>query len=188
MAKKRAANLERFLIKSKAKFGDRFNFPNLEKEYLTQKINITIGCPDHPKVVMTPDKHLQSKNGCRECGREERRKKRFEKGRNVFLKRFKKKFSGKAELVSEYKGSKKSVKAKCFAEGHVFPVSPNHLKDSFDNGCPDCYKPLLTQSQMMPAEDIIKRAQKIFPEIDFSISKYKGSSEPISFICQEHGE
>lgn len=189
MAKKRVANRERFLKKSKAKFGERFNFPYLKEEYETQKTSkVTIGCPDHPGAKMAPDKHLQSNTGCRDCGIEERGKKRFERGRKVFLERFKKKFSGKAELVSEYKGGKKSVKAKCFAEGHIFPVSAGHLKDSFDYGCPVCYRPLLTLSQMMPEEDFIKRVQKRFPEIDFSISKYKGSSKLISFICPEHGK
>ena len=43
MAKKRVANRERFLKKSKAKFGDRFTFPNLQKQNFTYKIYITIG-------------------------------------------------------------------------------------------------------------------------------------------------
>ena len=160
MAKKRMAHRELFLKNSKSKFGDRFTFPNLEKEKFTQKNYITIGCPNHPEVVMTSDKHLQSNTGCRECGIEERGYKRFERGRDIFLERFKKKFSGTAILVSEYTGGKKSVKAKCYAEGHIFPVSAAHLKDSFDYGCPVCYRPLLTESQMMPAKDFIKRSQK----------------------------
>ena len=183
------SNRLRFVQNSIKKFGKRFSFPDLEKNYETQKNSkVTIGCPDHPEAKMTPDKHLQSKTGCPDCGIEERARKKLEKGRKTFLEKFKNKFSDNLKIKSEYDGSKSNIDIECKQEGHIFPMYVGNIDWAYDNGCPICYRPILSKSMMMSEDDFIDRCEKKFPELDFSITKYRGSFEPIEFICHKHGE
>lgn len=50
------------------KFGNKFEYPNLEKEYKGISKPITIKCPIHGTFNSTPIGHLQTKHGCQKCG------------------------------------------------------------------------------------------------------------------------
>jgi hypothetical protein len=58
----RRANEGRFLRHAHAKFGNKFDYSLMS--YRRQKEPIIIICPKHGKFQQTPDKHLQSANGC----------------------------------------------------------------------------------------------------------------------------
>ncbi|CAK23836.1 MAG: hypothetical protein ACPG3W_00440 [Synechococcus sp.] len=64
--------LELFLERAKQRFGDRFDYSEIQ--WRSYKSPIKIRCRKHPvqPITITPEKHLQTTGGCRHCLRERR--------------------------------------------------------------------------------------------------------------------
>lgn len=61
-------NFLKFLDKAKLKFGDKYDYSKVN--YTTSKNKVTIICPTHGEILITPENHLISKTGCPKCSRE----------------------------------------------------------------------------------------------------------------------
>ena len=61
----RALTTEDFIAKSKSRFGDKFVYD--KTEYIRKDIALTLTCPSHGDIVLTPDQHRWSKHGCPQC-------------------------------------------------------------------------------------------------------------------------
>ena len=101
--KNRRNNCIRFLEQAKAKYGERFDYSHVE--FISQNIPVTIGCPDHGWIEIVPDKHLRSEFGCSQCGVEARGRRKSEHTKKTFLDNFKKKYSHRLKLLTEYQGA-----------------------------------------------------------------------------------
>ena len=185
IAKKHATNKKKFLEKSKEKYGDRFDYSRME--YVTQKTEVTIGCPVHGWFQVKPDKHLHSKTGCPKCGENLRVNNKIETSRQHFLDNFIKCHGNQLKLVTNYIGAKSSITVECLKEGHQFETTPDSLNQFFKDGCTVCANNKRWQAQMITQEDFFQTVQNKFPNIDFSQTKYQGSDRPISFVCPTHG-
>lgn len=185
MAKKRASNKHRFLAKAKTRYGDRYDYSRME--YIAQKIEVTIGCPNHGWFQMKPDKHLHSKTGCPKCGATLRAKNRIKSSRQHFLDNFKTRHSSRLKLITDYVGAKSPITVKCLKEGHRFETTPDNLNFFFEDGCTVCANEERWQKQMKTPEDFIREVQSKYPDLDFTQTQYRGSDKPISFICTIHG-
>jgi hypothetical protein len=64
--------LELFLERAKQRFGDRFDYSEIQ--WRSYKSPVKIRCRKHPvhPITITPEKHLQTTGGCRHCLRERR--------------------------------------------------------------------------------------------------------------------
>ena len=183
---KRTKNRQKFLDKAKAKYGDRFDYSRME--YVTQKIEVTIGCPDHGWFQIKPDKHLHNKTGCPKCGANLRAINKLETSRQHFLDNFKKRHGDRLKLVTNYIGAKSPITVVCLEKGHMFETTPDNLNFFFEDGCTVCVNEERWQKQMKSHEDFIQVAQSKFPDLDFTQTQYHGSDKQISFICPDHGE
>jgi len=186
MAKKRAKHRQIFLDHAKSKYGDRFDYSRME--FVAQKIEVTIGCPDHGWIPIKPDKHLRNKMGCQKCGRAHGSKNKEETARKMFLKKFEKRHAGRLKLVTDYQGSKSYITVECINEGHQFETTPSNLIYFFEEGCAVCAREERRRKQMTSQEDFVQKARDKFPNLDFGKTQYQGSGKSISFICPEHGE
>lgn len=186
MTKKRASNRQRFLAKAKAKYGDRYDYSRME--YIAQKIEVTIGCPEHGWFKIKPDKHLHNKTGCPECGANLRARNKLETSRQRFLNNFNKRHGDRLKLVTDYAGAKSPITVECLKKGHRFETTPDNLNFFFEDDCIVCANEKRWQMQMKSPDDFIQEAQSKFPDLDFSQTQYQGSDKPISFICPYHGK
>ena len=57
---------EKFLIKANNKFNNKFDYSKVE--YVKSALKVKIICPIHGEYEQSPNKHLTSKHGCKECG------------------------------------------------------------------------------------------------------------------------
>lgn len=64
--------LELFLERAKQRFGDRFDYSEIQ--WRSYKSPVKIRCRKHPvhPITITPEKHLQTTGGCCHCLRERR--------------------------------------------------------------------------------------------------------------------
>lgn len=186
MAKKRAKHRQIFLDHAKAKYGDRFDYSRMK--FVSQKIRITIGCPDHGWFQTQPDKHLRNKMGCPKCGALHGSKNKLETAKELFLNNFEKLHGDVLKLVSDYRGATSPIMVECLKEGHQFETTPSNLLNFFQEGCTVCAREMRWQGQRKSQEEFIQEAQDKFPDFDFNQTQYQGSEEPISFICPEHGK
>ena len=186
MAKKHAKGRQIFLDQAKEKYGGRFDYSRVE--FVTQKVKVTIGCPDHGWFKISPDSHLRCKMGCTKCGDILRGKNKSETSRQEFFKKFEKRHGGRLKLVTDYRGATSPIVVECLKGGHQLETTPDNLNHYFKEGCTICANEARWQAQVRSQEEIIQEAQDKFPDFDFSQTQYKGMRETFSFICPEHGE
>ena len=120
-----------FIKRSKIKFGNMFNYVNTNYEGRHVKLSIT--CPVHGEVMITPTVHLSDKHcGCMECQLENRKDTLTN-------------FISKANSVHKnkydysyaiYKNSRTKLKIICPEHGEFEQTPNSHIHSA--NGCPKC--------------------------------------------------
>ena len=70
--KSKTSNSEKFIEKAKKIHGDKYDYSKVN--YITNKIKITIICPEHREFEQTPHGHLFG-NGCPKCGNQNKGRK-----------------------------------------------------------------------------------------------------------------
>lgn len=127
--------LENFLLKSKIKFGDKFDYSKFI--YVNAKTKSIIVCPIHGEFIQTPDKHLNSKYGCNLCWEVEKSKIRrdYVNGRDIisrddFLQRCYDKYDNKFSYdLSNYNGiCGNEIKVFCPEHGEFSTTSYTFIK------------------------------------------------------------
>jgi len=130
MAKKRKTTAE-FIVESKAKYGDNFDYSKTEYKGANELITVT--CKVHGDITKCANQHLRY--GCKQCGIKSRAKTRtytndtfIEKANGVH---------GDKYDYSKVKYTKASEKVTiiCKEHGEFKQAAQNHLKGQ---GCPKC--------------------------------------------------
>jgi Protein of unknown function (DUF723) len=186
LKKIRQVNEGRFLRDAHAKFGNKFDYSLMV--YQRQKEPIIIICPDHGKFQQTPDKHLQSANGCPKCGIDVRSTSRTNAGRQEFAKEFKSRFGDRLELISHYISSRSPIQVRCKTHGIEFNATPDSLRAS-PHGCPKCVSQGASLNRLMSEKEIRRRIfAKFGDQFDLSKAKFKGLGKTTTIICSIHSE
>jgi hypothetical protein len=167
LKKIRQVNEGRFLRDAHAKFGNKFDYSLMV--YQRQKEPIIIICPDHGKFQQTPDKHLQSANGCPKCGVDVRSTSRTNAGRQEFAKEFKSRFGDRLELISHYISSRSPIQVRCKTHGIEFNATPDSLRAS-PHGYPKCVSQGASLNRLMSEKEIRRRIFAKFGD-QFDLSK-----------------
>ena len=182
----RRANEGRFLRDAHAKFGNKFDYSLMS--YQRQKDPIIIICPNHGKFQQTPDKHLQSANGCPKCGVDVRSTSRTNAGRQKFAKEFKSRVGDRLELVSDYISSTSPIQVRCKTHGVEFEVTPDRLR-ALVYGCPKCVSRRLRDNRLISEKEIRRRIfAKFGDQFDLSKAKFRGLGKTTTIICSIHSE
>jgi very-short-patch-repair endonuclease len=106
------------------KFGNKFTY--YEETFVNREEPMIIECPIHGEFTQTPQQHLESKHGCRKCGREALKKSRISK--EEFEKRIEEEWMGRFKFnPDDYRGWSEEMKFYCEDHNEYFYKSPNEL-------------------------------------------------------------
>ena len=166
------SGIENFILKAKEIHGDKYNYSKVE--YVNNKTNVCIICPEHGEFWQRPDKHISVKHGCPKCV-----------NKNVTTEEF----IEKARKIHDYKYDyskvnyvNNSTKIIIICPEHKeFSMTPDsHLGKS---GCSKC------AGTFMDLEYFIEKANKKHNNrYDYSKSFYVNKNTNICIICSEHDE
>lgn len=169
---------EAFIRKSKSRFGEKFNYD--KTEYVRKDVALTLTCPTHGDIVLTPDQHRWSKHGCPQCDFEisraakkdqvlnEARKihgDKYDYSRVVFVN-----VNDKVEILCPYHGS--------FWQGLY-----DHT--ARETGCPTCSR----EADKLTLEDFVSKARMIHGDrYDYGKVEYRDGNSKVTITCKKHGD
>ena len=161
-----SAGLPTFLERSRAKWGDRWDYS--QTEYVNTKTKVTIICKEHGPFTQVPTMHWDGYVGCLNC--------RFiPKAVEVWGDRW-------DYSQVQFTNVNTPVAIVCPEHG-VFQQAPvRHLKGMV--GCPSC-----PSKNMKTPEDYIKQCREVWGDRwNYDLTLYSGITSKLRFICPEHGE
>jgi len=170
--------LDKIIQRLKDKHGDKFEYPNLEKELNDWNSHITLICKKHGQIKQNIRSHLKSKEGCPKCSVDSTRLNIQEVLEKIYLvhnDKYKYPY-----IEKEYKQYFSDITLLCEKHGESKIVFRDHLRGT---GCHECYIERIT----IPFKEIIKRSTKIHGDkyvIDEN-QTYNGYSEDIEIYCNE---
>ena len=178
--------IDEFIVRAKAKHGDKYNYSN--SVYINSKTKVKIKCGKHGEFEQTPENHVNRGQGCIKCGRIKTSKfHRFDKDK--FIKKSRKIHDDKYDYsLVKYKNNLTKVEIKCNSCKSLFSKTPsNHWKGQ---GCKICDKKNKTIIIANKSKNnFIKQADKKHNnKYDYSKVIYKNSKKKVLIICTLHDE
>ena len=178
-----------FIKKANLKYNNKYDYIG---DYINSKTNMIILCPKHGKFEQTPDRHLQTKYGCKKCYYDITSKK------NNFIKNSKNKFRNKLNKPKfdyskvDYVNSKTKVIIICSEHGEFEQTPDNHLRSKY--GCKKCYTDInnndtnnLKIYDCKKINKFIIKAKKIHNNFYYYYNDYINNKTKITILCPEHG-
>jgi len=177
---------EQFIEKAKIKHGDKYDYSKVN--YTNCKTKITIICHEHGEFNMTPDSHINGKQGCKICNKINANEK-SKLSQTQFLEKSIKKHGYKYDYSKvKYNGYYEKVIIICKEHGEFLQKPCEHFTGS---GCQLCGKEI-TKIKIKNRNNIdtfIEKAQKIHGDTyDYSQVDYVNSIKKVIIICKIHGD
>ena len=140
--------------------------------YRSMRNRVEVECLDcghvwTPKAVQL----VHMNQGCPKCAG------KVTHTQSEFLEKFLTNNSNKIDILGEYKGSKKSIKAKCILCNHQWLPTANNLLNG--SGCPNC-----AGNQKKTHDEFEKQIKAINPNITI-LGIYEGDSKHIKVRCNK---
>lgn len=183
-ANKRRDTTETYIAKAIKVHGDKYDYSKVD--YKSSKDKICVICPKHGEFYIRPNDHINSHRGCPMC---------YNEKRGTSQKLTKENFIEKSKIIHndkydyskvEYINSKTKVCIICPDHGEFWQEPSSHLSG---RKCPLCAKNESSVKRRLSTDDFIVRAKKVHGDkYDYSNSEYFGINEPISILCNIHGE
>jgi hypothetical protein len=164
---------ENFINKAKNKFGNKFEYLNVN--YIDSKTNVKIKCNIHDEFFnQRPAEHLRGKVGCNLCTKNPKVNTEY------FINKSKSIHGNKYNYsLTNYVNSFTKVKIICPIHGMFEQFPNNHYKQN----CPDCYDRYLANDSFIDKSNSVHGYK-----YDYSKTNYENSKSKIKIICPEHGE
>ena len=175
---------EEFIAQARLIHGDKYAYDKVD--YKNDSTKIIVTCPIHGDFSITPDAHIHSKQGCKQCAIE-RRAINSRLSQDEFIRRAAEKHAGKYSYDKVvYKGSHTKVIITCPSHGDFEQLPYQHLNG---HGCKDCATELTKQKESISLEEFINRAKACHTiQYDYSKVELKGVGSVVRIICPIHGE
>jgi hypothetical protein len=164
---------EKFINKAIIKFGDKFNYEEID--YVNSTTKIKIKCNEHNLFFnQIPSEHLRGKNSCNECTRNPK------VNTDYFVQKSKEIHGDKYDYsLTKYVDSSKKVDVICKEHG-VFSVLPNN---HYKQNCPKCKE----KDKYLTTKEFIDKACILHNKYDYSETEYINSKTKVIIKCEEHG-
>jgi len=185
--KRRATGTEEFVRRAKERFGDSFDYSEVEYVNSSTPVKITCVKGGHGTFTMAPDIHLRSVYGCRKCAfANQNNDRRISK--EDFVERAKQKFGSKFDYSNmSYTDYNSPVAIVCKEHGE-FEVTPFlHLLYP-SGGCRECRIEIQSASnRKMTTEQFVEQALSVHgSKYDYSNAKYTSHKKAVSIRCIMH--
>lgn len=168
---------DNFIFKSKKIHDNKYDYSKVE--YKDCKTKVCIICPEHGEFFVTPDKHINRKQGCNKCTIE-RIKLLNRNTTEEFIEKAKKIHGDKYDYSKvEYVNNKTKVCIICPIHGEFWQTPNNHYK----YGCHKCIGMNKTNSEFINDAKLVHGDR-----YDYSKVEYKDSRTKVCIICPKHGE
>jgi len=177
--------IDNFITKATQKHGDKFDYSQVE--YVNCKSKVKIICPEHGEFYKTPESHINSKNGCPGC-RKQDSSERLRITIQELLPRFKNKHGERYSYdIGEYQNMHSKINIKCEKHGWFTQSIIVHLTSS---GCRDCMYDNLNNDLRLSTKEFIKKSKQKFKDLDFDYKKthYTNYYTNLVITCKKHGD
>ena len=173
-----------FIAKAKLKHGDKFDYSLVD--YVNNKTNIIIICPEHGEFEQMPETHLKH-HGCPKCFFDSLSLSR-KKSLNQFISDAKLKHNDKYDYsLVDYVNNKSKVKILCPEHGEFEQTPDSHLRSKY--GCVECSIQYQKMDKVCSLEDFISKSNLIHDnKYDYSLVDYKNAKTNVKITCPIHGE
>ena len=172
-----------FLIKSKEKHGDLYDYSKVE--YSGRDSEVTIICKEHGEFLQTPAAHMNG-CGCQKCGIENARiKKAFTT--DILIEKFKNIHGDRYDYSKvKYEAHCKKVIIICNDHGEFLQKPELHLRG---RNCKSCATEIIRQKAILPQDVALAKLKKIYGNT-FIYDKFIWSGVCGSSIltCKTHGD
>ncbi len=161
-------------------YGDKYDYT--EVDYVNARTNVSIICRKHGIFTKTPDQHLNRRQGCPECKKEEIAAKTLKSREASFIGRSEAIHKGKYDYSKvQYLNNSTNVAIICPEHGQFWQMPANHVKGA---GCPTCD----LERKRKTSEDFIRDAIRIHGnKYDYSKVNYVRNIDEVEIICPKHG-
>ena len=168
---------DKFIDESKMVHGDKYDYS--EVEYVNNKTKVKIICHIHGVFEQTPDKHINSKNGCKKC--KNWAKTNVFNHKNTIINRFIEKHGDKYDYsLVNYINNSTKVKIICQIHGEFEQMPNNHLSG---NGCPNC-----GGTKKYVNNEFIDKCKKVHGDkYVYSKVNYVNNRTKVDILCPVHG-
>jgi len=166
-----------FIARACAVHGDKYKYEFVD--YQAAHTKVMIFCPEHGLFEQSPSDHLSGR-GCKECGVSAiGDRKRSTTGQ--FIEKAKSVHGDKYDYsLVKYSTTHEKVNIICKEHGSFTQRPSKHLSGQ---GCNQCFGGVTDTSGTF-----IEKAKLIHGDTyNYSKSEYKGSQEPLTIICPQHG-
>ncbi len=161
-------------------------------EYKNCKTKVSILCYKHGIFEITPDNHINLKQGCKDCGLDSRIKKRTYTTER-FIEIAKKTHKDKNDIplydykLVQYEKSDKEVSIICKIHNKVFKQIPaKHIQTNNPHGCPDCGILSSANSKRYSRNKFIELAKKQHINCNYDSVDYFDSITKVTIKCIIH--
>lgn len=190
------ASADRFIRKSRAVHGDRYDYSQVEYKGPGHKATIVCVKPGHGPFAQLPGGHLIGREGCPDCKREAAQK-RLLKPQAEVIAEFRAVHGDRYNYDQvQYTGSDDHVLIGCDQHG-VWGQAPGHHRKG--HGCPKCGseragKTTRGTKRKMPKWDLksrwehfLKRAHEVHGDrYGYGFVVYSNSTKPVILVCSKH--
>jgi len=179
--RKTKGNITTFLEAAEEKFGDRYDYTNVE--YNGTAVPVEIICSEHGTFFQTPWVHLNAKYGCPRCAGTgkillDEFLIRANEAHNNFY---------DYSLVTQPQLTNQTSKPFIICPEHgVFRQrASKHMRGE---GCQSCATNRVAEFHRLSTEEFIERAREAHGDLyDYSLVDYQAAILPVKIICDEHG-
>ena len=171
-------NTEEVIEQFKKVHGELYDYSLVD--YVNDKTNVTILCPEHGEFEQTPNSH-KSGQGCPRCA------KNCKLTLEEIIEQLKKvhgEFYDYSLVELDYINDKTNVTILCPEHGE-FEQTPNNHKTG--QGCPKCGQIKRSESNTYTTEEVIEQFKKVHGEFYiYDLVEYIGDEVKVKIICPIH--
>lgn len=184
--RKRSLGLTEFINRSRAKFGNQFDYKNIS--YVSMNKSIRLFCRKHNGFIdITPSHHLMSEQGCQVCGRNSAKEK-LKISKEEFLKRAIKKYGSRFCYDNlTYIDYVQETTFFCNKHGE-FRTTPSHHLSRKNGNCPTCtsYNQRKINSGQT-TEQFVTKLKAVFGDLyDYEVTDFFTMKKQVEVRCIKH--
>jgi len=169
---------EKFIIKSKEKFGEAYGYNEIK--YVDSTTDISIKCNKHNIFFsQKPVEHLRGRAGCNLCSKNPKVDTEYfiNKSKEIHGERYN-------YSLSKYVDSNTKIKIMCKEHGVFEQLPNNHYKQN----CPSCSDNVKNGKKLLTNDIFISKSKlKHGEKYKYSLVNYINSQTKVKIICPEHG-